>query len=266
MEPLKLMCILSHPDDESLGMGGTLAKYAAEGVETYIVMATRGEKGWYLNPADYPGPDGLGKMREAELRAAAQILGVCRVDFLDYEDGLLDQADVHEASRKIAQLIQQVRPQVIATFGPDGDYGHPDHIAISQLTAAAIVHAASASILDAPPHTVSKLYYLANPPEFVKTIERLFGDQVGIEVDGLTRRINHWPAWAITTRIDVLPYLEVCLQAIRCHQTQLPSLGDIGRFSDDDWAGVVGEGFYYRAMSLVNGGRAIENDLFAGLR
>lgn len=63
---LKLMCILAHPDDESLGNGGILAKYAAEGVETYLVTATRGERGWFGNESDYPGLEALGKRREAE--------------------------------------------------------------------------------------------------------------------------------------------------------------------------------------------------------
>ena len=73
---LKLMCILAHPDDESLGNGGILAKYAAEGVETYLVTATRGERGWFGDESDYPGLEALGKIREAELLAAARALGI----------------------------------------------------------------------------------------------------------------------------------------------------------------------------------------------
>ena len=68
---LRLMCILAHPDDESLGTGGILARYAAEGVATFLVTATRGERGWQGNAAAYPGSHALGRMREAELRAAA---------------------------------------------------------------------------------------------------------------------------------------------------------------------------------------------------
>src|ERR1700730_16777376 len=85
-DKLRLMCVLAHPDDESLGMGGVLAKYAAEGVETYLVTATRGERGWQDDPADNPGLSVLGKLREAELRAAAGILGLREVCFLDYID------------------------------------------------------------------------------------------------------------------------------------------------------------------------------------
>jgi LmbE family N-acetylglucosaminyl deacetylase len=87
-KPLKLTCVVAHPDDESLGMGATLAKYAAEGVEITIISATRGERGW-VKEAGYPGPEALGKVREAELRAAAEVLGAREVEFLDVMDGEL---------------------------------------------------------------------------------------------------------------------------------------------------------------------------------
>ena len=158
-EALKLMCVLAHPDDESLGTGGTLARYAAEGVETYLVTATRGERGWFGDPDQNPGLAELGRIREAELRAAARALGLREVVFLDYVDGELDRADPAEAVARIAGHLRRVRPQVVLTFGPEGGYGHPDHIAISQLTAAAIVRAADAGHAcpaGLAPHTVAK--------------------------------------------------------------------------------------------------------------
>ena len=85
--PLKLMAILAHPDDESLGLGGTLAKYASEGVEVHLLTATRGERGWPGPEEENPGLAGLGQIREAELRAAADVLGIRQVNFLDYVDG-----------------------------------------------------------------------------------------------------------------------------------------------------------------------------------
>src|SRR5689334_19745087 len=95
--PLRLMAVLAHPDDESLGIGGTLAAYAARGVETYVVTATRGERGRYFADAHRPSDAEVGRVREAELRAAAQALGVREVVLLDYIDGELDRADPHEA-------------------------------------------------------------------------------------------------------------------------------------------------------------------------
>lgn len=128
---MKLLCVLAHPDDESLGLGGALAKYAAEGAETYLITATRGEHGWWGEPADYPGPIALGRVRETELRAAASALHLRAVHFLNYIDGELDRAEPRAAVAQITALIRYIRPHVVATFGPDGAYGHPDHIAIS---------------------------------------------------------------------------------------------------------------------------------------
>ena len=87
------MCVLAHPDDESLGTGGTLAKYAAEGVETYLMTATRGERGRFGDGGERPGADVVGETREAELRAAAKELGVHEVTVLGYPDGGLDAVD-----------------------------------------------------------------------------------------------------------------------------------------------------------------------------
>src|SRR5262245_59879374 len=101
----RLMAILAHPDDESLGFGGTLAKYAAEGVEVFLLTATRGDAGRYHGhrPGEdqHPGPSALATIREAELRAAASALGVRDVFLLDYGDQQLDRADPREAIERI---------------------------------------------------------------------------------------------------------------------------------------------------------------------
>jgi LmbE family N-acetylglucosaminyl deacetylase len=95
------MAVLAHPDDESLGIGGTLAKYAADGTDTFLVTATRGEAGRYrgIRAGDpgHPSPSGLAKIREAELGAAAAVLGVRDVSLLDYHDRCLDRADPRHA-------------------------------------------------------------------------------------------------------------------------------------------------------------------------
>src|SRR5262249_5382221 len=141
-EQPRLMCVLAHPDDESLGLGGTLAMYAAAGVETSLVMATRGERGWSGEAGAYPGPRALGRTREAELRSAAQALGIGDLVFLDEMDGELNRADPTAVITRVVAEIRRIRPSVVVTFGPDGVYGHPDHVAISQLTTAAVVCAA----------------------------------------------------------------------------------------------------------------------------
>ncbi len=267
-DPLKLMCVLAHPDDEALGNGGILAKYAAEGVETYLVTATRGERGWFGDESEYPGLEALGKTREAELLAAAKVLGISSVDFMDYIDGELDQADPAEAIAKIASLLRRVRPDVVATFGPDGAYGHPDHIAICQFTTAAIVEAANPTSLyhrGMAPHAVSKLYYMAPTHQLGVAYQAVFGDVV-MHVDGMERRGFGWPEWAVTTRIDTKDYRQTVWEAVLCHESQLAVYRQLEHASQEYQKELWDAQTYYRAFSLVNGGRRLENDLFEGLR
>ena len=131
---LKLLAVLAHPDDESLGFGGTLAKYAAEGVETYLVTATRGERGRFGSLGKGGDPIEVGRVREQELRAAAAVLGISEVSILNYSDGALDEVAATTAIRAVVSHIRRIQPDVVVTFGPEGAYGHPDHIAISQFT------------------------------------------------------------------------------------------------------------------------------------
>jgi len=267
-DTLKLMAILAHPDDESLGNGGILARYAAEGVETYLVTATRGERGWTGPESDYPGTEALGKRREGELLAAAKVLGIRQVEFLDYIDGDLDQAPPQEAIAKIVEHLRRVKPEVVVTFGPDGGYGHPDHIAICQLTTGAMVEAASPDApchWDLPPHRVSKLYYMALSEHWLHAYQSVFGAVV-MQIDGGERRTVAWPEWAITTRIETGEYRQTLWEAILCHESQLATYRQLEHLSQDSQKKLWDRQTYYRAFSLVNGGRLPEDDLFAGLR
>jgi LmbE family N-acetylglucosaminyl deacetylase len=267
-EPLKLMCILAHPDDESLGTGAILAKYATEGVATYLVTATRGERGWFGDDEAYPGPEALGRIREAELRAAAQVLGLQNVAFLDYQDGDLDQANPAEAIDKIVTHLCRVRPQVVVTFDPNGAYGHPDHIAICQFSTAAVVAAADPDYAGRqawPPHRVSKLYYMADTIESLATYEAIFGELV-MHIDGVERRASGWEAWALTTQIDTAAHWQQVWQAISCHRSQLPGYQVLKDLPEAHHKNLWGSQAFYRAFSLVNGGRQQEHDLFEGLR
>jgi LmbE family N-acetylglucosaminyl deacetylase len=267
-DPLKLMCVLAHPDDEALGIASTLPKYAAEGVEITLVSATRGERGWNGLEGEFPGLEALGRIREAELRCASHILGIRQVEFLDYIDGDLDQADPAEATRKIVTALRRVRPQVVITFAPDGAYGHPDHIAICQLTTAAAVCAADAAYSDPeglPAYRLPKLYYMADSQELTDVYFGLFGD-IRMTIDGVERQAVAWPDWAITTRIDGSPHWRTVWEAVQCHTSQLPGFGDLTRITDELHRKLWSVRTYYRAYSLVNGGRQVETDLFAGLR
>ncbi len=267
-DALKLMAILAHPDDESLGNGGILAKYAAEGIKTYLVTATRGERGWLGDEREYPGLEGLGKIRENELLNAAEVLDMRYVDFLDYIDGELDQVPPAEAIAKIVGHLRHVRPDVVVTFGPYGGYGHPDHIAICQFTTAAIVEAANPQSLyyrDLAPHSVSKLYYMAETEQTFSVYQSVFGDLV-MHIDGVKRGIVSWPEWSVTTRIDTWEYWRTVAHAISCHRTQAPAYLALEQLSDEQRKKLWGIQSYYRVFSRVNGGRRVEEDLFEGLR
>jgi len=252
------MCVLAHPDDESLGTGGMLAKYSKEGIGTFVVTATRGERGRFDDKGTSPGPAIVGQAREAELRAAARELGVREVSLLDYIDGDVDKADVDEASEKIARHIRRVRPHVVVTFDPFGAYGHPDHIAISQLTAAAIACAADA-------HRVSKFYYFVNGERKWAAYQAAFKTLTS-KVDGHVRAAFAWPDWSITTKVDARGVWQDVWRAVQCHTTQMSIYRDVARLTEDDQKMIWGTGEFYRVFSLVNGGRQVETDLFDGLR
>lgn len=263
------MCVLAHPDDESLGTGGALAKYAAEGVATYLVTATRGERGRFGDAKDSPGPDIVGEARAAELLAAARELGLSEVRFLDYPDGGLDKVDAREAISRIAGHLRRVKPHVVITFGPDGAYGHTDHIAISQLTTAAIVCAADPSYAVSPavaePHRVSKLYYIAwSAGKWIAYQSAL--RKLVFKVDGEERQAVPWQEWAITTMIDTSSVWPAVWRAVSCHRTQMSIYSRLGELSDEHQRLLWGTQEFYRAFSGVNGGRTRETDLFEGLR
>jgi LmbE family N-acetylglucosaminyl deacetylase len=271
----RLLAVLAHPDDESLGMGGTLAKYAAEGVDVFLVTATRGDGGRFHghrgDDGRHPGPLALGNIRETELRAAATVLGVSEVSLLDYHDQQLDRADSREAVGRIATHLRRIRPDVVVTFGPDGAYGHPDHIAISQFTTAAIVAAADAAFVAesdgtgaACPHSVSKLYYLAWPQSTWEAYQAAIRT-LSATVDGVERQATPWPDWAITTVIDTSDVWLTVWRAVSCHESQLAAYDRLRDLPPEHHRRLWGSQSFYRAFSTVNGGRARETDLFEGV-
>jgi LmbE family N-acetylglucosaminyl deacetylase len=130
---MRLLGVFAHPDDEVFCAGGTLAQWADAGCETMILSATRGEAG-QIQDARAASRGTLGSVREQELRAACARLGVRHVECLDYGDGTLAEVDGATLASHVATYIRDFQPDVVVTFGPDGGYGHPDHIAISMAT------------------------------------------------------------------------------------------------------------------------------------
>ena len=173
-EPLSLLAVKPHPDDEAITMGGTLARYSAEGVRTTLVTATRGEVGEILDKDLDPveAAPRLASIREAELRRACEIMGVGELVFLGYEDSGMAglprnrepktfwQADEEEAVGRLIQVIRRVKPQVIATENEVGGYGHPDHIKTHRVAVSAFYYADNVERFPGgEPFRPSKLYY-----------------------------------------------------------------------------------------------------------
>jgi LmbE family N-acetylglucosaminyl deacetylase len=148
-----LLAVLAHPDDESFGMGGTLALYASRGADVYLVCATRGEVGT-VDEEHLQGYSSTAELREAELRCAASHLGLKQVFFLDYRDsGMPGSEDnrhpdaqvnrpVEEVAAKVVSYIRSLKPDVVVTFDPIGGYRHPDHIQTHNATVMAFERAA----------------------------------------------------------------------------------------------------------------------------
>jgi LmbE family N-acetylglucosaminyl deacetylase len=270
MVPRRLMVVAAHPDDETLGFGGVLARYASEGTETFLVTATRGDRGRYRGhppgSPEHPGDVALAGIREEELRAAAAVLGIRHVALLDYGDQQLDRAVVPEAVKAIVRHIRQARPQVVLTFPPDGAYGHPDHIAISQLATAAAMASADSRYASelGPPHAVSKLYYIAWNDQTWELYQAAFKKLVAT-VDGVERQATAWHDWAITTVIDSRQWWPIVWRAVLCHQSQVSAYAGLKTLSPEQHEALWGSQSFYRAFSLVNGGRQKETDLFEGL-
>lgn len=270
----RLMAVLAHPDDESLGVGGTLAKYASEGVDVRLVTATRGDGGRYRGyprgDDRHPGRAALAGIRETELRAAATALGIREVSVFDYPDQELDRADPREVVGRIVAQLRTFRPDVVITFGPDGAYGHPDHIAISQFTTAAMVAAADAAFgaegagATAPPHSVSKLYYIAWPESTWGAYQSAIRT-LSATVDGIERYATPWPDWAITTVVDTSDMWPTVWRAVSCHDSQLAAYERLRDLTPERHRALWGQQSFYRVFSTVNGGRTRETDLFEGV-
>lgn len=277
--PLRLLCIAAHPDDETLATGGTLALYAREGVETYVVTATRGEAGRFGTASESPSSDVVGSARESEEREAAAILGVRGVWFLDCRDGKLDEERPGRVIGELAAHIRRIRPQVVIALPPYGGDGHPDHFAASQLATAAVFRAAGGAFAEEAggagtasevggggvSHIVSKFYHVVWTRSTWDVYQAVFRP-LRFVVDGVVRTPAPWPDWAVTTVLDTSAVWKTVWDAMMCHRSQVAGEPGIARLTEEAFRSIGEVQRFYRAFSLVNGGRALESDLFEGLR
>src|SRR5215207_10278 len=138
----RLLGVFAHPDDETFCAGGTLAKYVAAGWEVMVISATSGQAGQIRDPLVATRRT-LGQVREREFYTACQQLGVRHAQVLDYMDGTLQDVDPDELTGAVVRIMRAFQPDIVITFGPDGAYGHPDHIAIGAATTRAFELAGS---------------------------------------------------------------------------------------------------------------------------
>ncbi len=168
--PTRILAVFAHPDDESFCAGGTLAKYVANGAEAMVVSATRGEAGQIRSPEDATRRS-LGQVRAKELTLACRRMGVQHTVCLDYDDGRLQEVDQDLLIGEIVEIIRRFRPDVVITFGPDGGYGHPDHIAISAATTSACARSGDCRqfpvqlVAELQPHRPTHLLYSYFPQQ-----------------------------------------------------------------------------------------------------
>jgi N-acetylglucosamine malate deacetylase 2 len=132
-----LLLVMAHPDDESMGAGGLVLRHTRNGVATHLICATYGEAGWMGKPLGSRKED-LPEIRARELEEAAAALAIDGVELWDYPDGGVTRSNQKEITERIWEHVGKVRPRVVVGWGPDGGYGHPDHIAVGACTDAAV--------------------------------------------------------------------------------------------------------------------------------
>lgn len=233
-----ILSVLAHPDDESFGMGGTLALYAQQGHDVYLVCATRGEVG-DVDPEHMQGFSSVAELREGELRCAAGHLGLKDVFFLDYRDsGMPGSPDnqhpdaqvahsVDEVAGKVVKYIRELKPDVVLTFDPIGGYRHPDHIQTHRATVLAFEKANDASFHPeaGAPFQPGKLYFHTFPRGFLKLAVKLmplfgqnphkFGNNGDIDMQAIAE-VN----FPIHAKVDISTVQEVKAAAGACHASQ----------------------------------------------
>jgi mycothiol S-conjugate amidase len=286
-EPLVLLSVHAHPDDEASKGAGSVARYHAEGVRCVLVCCTGGEEGDILNPAmERPEVrERLPEIRREELARSAEIIGYDRVVMLGYRDSGMPgtpanenpesfaRSDTDEAIGRLVEVIRQERPQVVITYPDEQElYPHPDHLKVHDISIAAFDAAADPGRFPnaGDPWQPLKLYYSVWSRARVVAQHEAFLE-AGIESPFTERWFEaDWTDDRITTRVPIREFFEVRVQALLAHATQIDPqskywfglphevLAEIHPFDD-----------YQLARSLVDApttGDSLEDDLFSGVR
>ena len=280
MASRRLLISYAHPDDESVGLGGLIAKYVAQGVEVSLICATNGECGT-VAPEHLDGYESVAALRLSELDCAADKLKLKQVFKLGYQDSgmmgsetsnhadCLWQADPVELTRRVVEVIREVQPQVVITFNRYGGYGHPDHIAIQRATTLAFSAAHEADYdTGQPPYRPQKLYFSG-----ISTAQIRFGIMLmrlrrqdprrlgkNKDIDLVKILDNVEPTH---TLVDVSEYFDAWDEASACHKSQLGGGGPrLPLFLRKVFAPSQG---FTRIYPAPTANRIDEHDLFAGV-
>ncbi|HZR00734.1 MAG TPA: N-acetyl-1-D-myo-inositol-2-amino-2-deoxy-alpha-D-glucopyranoside deacetylase [Chloroflexota bacterium] len=286
-----LMVVHAHPDDESLGSGGTLQHYGRRGVRTVVVICTGGEAGEISDPA-LATPENLGEVRRREAEAAIAILGVDRLAWLGYRDSGMAgapenddprcffRAKLEDAVGRLVRLVREERPQVITSYDVNGIYGHPDHVMAHRVAQAAYWASGDPGRFPeaGPAWRVAKLYEQVNPrSNMVRMREVMRAAGVERRRDGETpedeerrfqERLQRFavPDDAVTTLIDIRPYVDKKREAVLAHRTQMGPDSRFARMPDELrrqlW---THERYRLVAGPCAPGPDGLEDDLFAGI-
>jgi len=262
-----LLLVHAHPDDESISTGGAMMKAKEDGHRVVLVTGTRGEAGEIYNMDEASTRPRLGEVRTKELESAARILGVDRVEFLNYRDsGMVGtpenddprsfhQAPLDEAAAKLAAILREERPDVVVTYDSDGTYGHPDHIKAHHVTNAAL------DVLDQEGWRPGKVYYTAIP----RSLMEQFMQQVPEEDRrNDTIQIIGTPDELVTTRLDVSDYVDRKREAFAAHVTQNDPNSWFTTMADQLYRLAFGTEYYQLARGKP-GSELPEPDLFVGI-
>lgn len=255
MKKRTILGIFAHPDDESMGPGGTIAKYADAGHRVAILTATEGGSGrlFETRPDDDTGRAELKRVRRAETAAAAEVLGFEHLGFLGWEDGHLSERDVLDVEKTFATVIRREKPDVVITFHGSGISYHPDHRVITLAVHGAFLGAGHAEwyrdgeVAELPPHTPAKLYHYTAPASMRRT--------------DWPRDVYTSSDDEVTTRIDTSEWADTKWASIEAHASQhygppFRRLYESGAFAYET---------YVRVHPTFLPGESVEHDLLAGL-
>jgi len=249
----RILLLLAHPDDETFGPGGTIAKYADEGADVYLATATRGEVGMLGDP---PVTDRahLGEVRAGELHSAASTLGVRKVSFLGFVDGQLASVPRERIVEKAVEQIRWTRPHVLIGFGPEGVSRHPDHMVMCSVALEAFDAAAD------PGRFPHQLVGGISPWAPYKLYQFEIAQEI---LDGWDVPLAGVPQARLTTTVDTSGYVDRKIEAFYSHKTQVKDYSRI--LSREGYREFCRRETYVLAKSRLVSVSLPESDLFAGI-